>query len=60
MTVNDRWAAYAAREKAEALWSVDRAIRRIRMADTSGVNPEVIEDILDALERAERALLGEV
>ena len=54
----NRLEAYAARERAEVLFNINAAIALINHRDTSGIAPEALETILEALEGGERVILA--
>jgi hypothetical protein len=56
--VRTRRQVYQTWDRLDALWSIDHALREIQRRDCSGVDPELLEEIVEALESAERVLLA--
>jgi hypothetical protein len=55
--VCSRCRVYRSRDRLEALWDIDRVLRKMQGMDCSGVDPMFLDQIVNALESAERALL---
>jgi hypothetical protein len=56
--VRTRRQVYRTWERLDALWSIDHTLREIQRRDCSGVDPEMLDQIIEALESAEKALLA--
>jgi hypothetical protein len=56
--VQSRRQVYRTWERLDALWSIDFTLREILRRDSSGVDPELLDQIVKALESAERVLLS--
>jgi hypothetical protein len=56
--VCSRLQVYQIRDRWDALLSIDHALREIQRRDRSGVDSELLDQIINALESAEQALLS--
>jgi hypothetical protein len=56
--IRARRQVYRTWDRLDALWSIDHALREILRRDSSGVDPELLDQIIEALESAEKVLLA--
>jgi hypothetical protein len=56
--IRARRQVYRTWDRLEAMWNIDHALREIQRRDCSGVDPELLDQVIEALESAERVLLS--